>query len=355
MLHILFLLLKIIGIILLALLCLVVLLVLIVLLVPVRYKVSAAKYSDIEAEAQVSWLLHLLGFFVRFDTGEAEGRRLHLRLRIACFTLYDNLRPRKKRIKKKRVSKTKTRTPEKNVDKSIDADINKISDIDRTADKNIDKTPDTDRTADRNIDKIPDTDRINDDKTDENVENGNVEDENIDDTIYIEETGRNRVVDLLNHILNILKKIAGVCRSILHLPSAMTQKFRHLSDQMTRLLEKKNKLLDIYHDEKNHRWLMLFLGRLKKLVLRMLPKIDRLLWHFGFDDPATTGQVLGFLSVLYPVCRERMVLQPEFQQEVMEGEVRLHGQIRMLPIVVLLVRSFLNRQFFTIVRQVKNI
>lgn len=111
----------------------------------------------------------------------------------------------------------------------------------------------------------------------------------------------------------------------------------------------------IYHDEQNHRWLTVVLGRLKRVLLGLLPRIDKLLWHFGFDDPASTGKVLGILSVLYPVCKDRMVLQPEFDREVMEGEVDIHGKIRLLPIVVFAVRSFLNRRFFAVIKQIKNI
>lgn len=318
MLHILFLLLKIIGCVLLALLCLILLLVLIVLLVPIRYRVSAEKYTDFAAEAEVSWLLHLLGLFMRFDMKEEEGRRLHLRLRIACFTLYDNLHPRKKRtkrIKKKRVSKTKNKNESKAIDEAIN--IDNIVDKDGAIEADIEADPDIDIDSDIDVDT---------EKT-----------------------------DWMKRIKSILDKVLEICKGVLHIPSAISQRVRRLKARIDRLLEKKDRILEIYHDEKNHRWMMLFLSRLKKLGLRMLPRIDRLIWHFGFDDPATTGQVLGFMSIFYCVGRERMVLQPEFNEEVMEGEVRMHGHIQLLPVVVFAIRSFLNKQFFTIVKQVKNI
>lgn len=110
MLHMLLLVLKVIGGLILAVLMLAVLLLAVVLLVPVRYRISAMKYTSAVVEANVSWLCHLIGFFFRLDTEEEEERRIHLRLRIACFCLYDNLKPKKERIKKERPSKNKQHT-----------------------------------------------------------------------------------------------------------------------------------------------------------------------------------------------------------------------------------------------------
>ena len=339
LLHILFLLLKIIGCVLLTLLCLILLVVLIVLLVPVRYRVSAQKYTGFAAEAEASWLLRLLGFFIRIDMKEEEGKRVHLHLRVAWFTLYDNLHPRRKRIKKKGISKTKNTASHS---------------------EPVDDRPASSVTAD-NVNENKEPLRITEDKdkSDKLKSGGNDEgpekvysEGNDVEPEEVKEIGK---VDWIERIKSVLEKIAGVCKGILHIPSAIVQRCQRLKKKIDGLLEKKNKILEIYHDEKNHRWLMRVLGRLKKLGLRMLPRIDRLLWHFGFGDPATTGQVLGFLSIFYPVCQERMVLRPEFDREVMEGEIKLHGRIQLLPIAVFMIRSFLNKQFFTIVKQVKNI
>lgn len=75
--------------------------------------------------------------------------------------------------------------------------------------------------------------------------------------------------------------------------------------------------------------------------------------HFGFEDPATTGQVLGSLSILYPICGEKMELCPEFNEEILEGEVKCHGRIRPVSLAIFAVKSFLNKQFFSMVKQFK--
>lgn len=300
MLHILLLLLKIIGCLILILLGLVFLVLAVILLVPVKYRVSASRYASVEAEGHITWLFRLIELFCQVDTEKEENQRLHIRLRIACFCIYDNLRPKKERIKKQTERETKKKETE---EKSVDA-----IGLPETEEKTETEVPGTDQ----------------------------------------RKTALSFIKALWENLTMIFQRIAAV-------PSSISNKVQALAGKAEALGKKKEKLLAICHDEKNHLWLMTFLGRLKRLMIRLMPGIDRFFWHFGFDDPAVTGQVLGALSILYPLCGDRMVLQPEFSQETMEGEIKLHGSVRILPIAVFVVRSFLNRQFFSIVKQIKRI
>lgn len=294
MLHILLLLLKIIGGFILVVLCLFLLILALVLLVPVRYRVSASRYTFIEAEGHVSWLCHLIQFFVKMDTEAESEQRMHVRLKIACFCVYDNLSPKKERIKKESVRKNKKQA--ENSERQETAVVQVES-------------------SDRQETEMPQTTA----KKSEAKKNG---------TFF---------------------------RRIFALPSKISSKIHAMAEKLEAVCEKKDKLMAIYHDEKNHLWLTVFAGRLKRLMIGLLPGIDRIFWHFGFNDPASTGKVLGMLSILYPLCEDRMVLQPEFDRQIMEGEIRLHGHVQLLTLAVFAIRSFLNKQFFSIIRQIKHI
>ena len=52
-------------------------------------------------------------------------------------------------------------------------------------------------------------------------------------------------------------------------------------------------------------------------------------------------------------CGEKMELCPEFNEEILEGEVKCHGRIRPVSLVIFAVKSFLNKQFFSMVKQFK--
>ena len=51
--------------------------------------------------------------------------------------------------------------------------------------------------------------------------------------------------------------------------------------------------------------------------------------HIGFDDPATTGNVLAAASILYAFYGDRLQVTPYFDQEILEGEVEASGRVRL--------------------------
>ena len=158
-----------------------------------------------------------------------------------------------------------------------------------------------------------------------------------------------------NKILSLIRGVFSLICSILSIPSKIMDGLEKLENFFTKLREKKEAFLAFYNEAHNHQWFTAFWHRLKKLLLKILPRADRLYLHFGFEDPATTGQVLGGLSILYPICGEKMELCPEFNEEILEGEVKCHGRIRPVSLVIFAVKSFLNKQFFSMVKQFKGL
>ena len=73
---------------------------------------------------------------------------------------------------------------------------------------------------------------------------------------------------------------------------------------------------------------LLFLKGKGFLVLRhILPvKIQGNL-HFGFEDPSITGQVLAVAGMVYPLYGKTFRIIPDFEQQVLEGEVNLKGRV----------------------------
>lgn len=297
LLHILLFLLKLIGIVLLVILGLIVLILGIILLTPIRYRIGASKYQTIQAEGKVTWLFRLIEMVFKLDTGAEEGKRLHLSFRIAWLKLYDNQKPKEKRIKQKKTRKTKLKPESKQSEKVIQA-----------------AKPEQPEAKVQPI------------KTEQAAEMKNV---------------------------SLIRGVFSLICSILGIPSKIMDGLEKLENFFTKLREKKEAFLAFYYEEHNHQWFTAFWHRLKKLLLKILPRADRLYLHFGFEDPATTGQVLGGLSILYPVCGEKMELCPEFNEEILEGEVKCHGRIRPVSLVIFAVKSFLNKQFFSMVKQFK--
>lgn len=324
LLHILLFLLKLIGIVLLVILGLIVLILAIVLVTPIRYRIGASKYQTIQAEGKVMWLFRLIEMVFKLDTGAEEGKRLHLSFRIAWLKLYDNQKPKEKRIKQKKTRKTKSKPESKQSEKVIQAAKPEQSEA--------------------KVQPIK-TEQAAEMKHEEKLIEGPKES-------AVEKILR-LVKNAANKILSLIRGVFSLICSILGIPLKIMDGLEKLENFFTKLREKKEAFLAFYNETHNHQWFTAFWHRLKKLLLRILPRADRLYLHFGFEDPATTGQVLGGLSILYPICGEKMELCPEFNEEILEGEVKCHGRIRPVSLVIFAVKSFLNKQFFSMVKQFK--
>ena len=325
LLHILLFLLKLIGIVLLVILGLIVLILAIILLTPIRYRIGASKYQTIQAEGKVTWLFRLIEMVFKLDTGAEEGKRLHLSFRIAWLKLYDNQKPKEKRIKQKKTRKTKSKPESKQSEKVIQAKPEQ---------------------PEAKVQPIK-TEQAAEMKHEEKLIEGPKESA-VEKILRLAKNAANKILSLIRGVFSLICSILGI-------PSKIMDGLEKLENFFTKLREKKEAVLAFYYEEHNHQGFAAFWHRLKKLLLRILPRADRLYLHFGFEDPATTGQVLGGLSILYPICGEKMELCPEFNEEVLEGEVKFHGCIRLVTLVVFAVKSFLNKQFFAIVKQFKGL
>lgn len=348
LLHILLFLLKLIGIVLLVILGLIVLVLAIVLVTPIRYRIGASKYQTIQAEGKVTWLFRLIEMVFKLDTGAEEGKRLHLSFRIAWLKLYDNQKPKEKRIKQKKTRKTKSKPESEQSEKVIqaakpeqpEAKVQPIKTEQAAEMKNeMPKAVHPERISSENLENESAA------KYEEKLIEGPKE--------FAVEKILRLAKNAANKILSLIRGVFSLICSILGIPSKIMDGLEKLENFFTKLREKKEAFLAFYNETHNHQWFIAFWHRLKKLLFRILPRADRLYLHFGFEDPATTGQVLGGLSILYPICGEKMELCPEFNEEILEGEVKCHGRIRPVSLVIFAVKSFLNKQFFSMVKQFK--
>lgn len=72
-------------------------------------------------------------------------------------------------------------------------------------------------------------------------------------------------------------------------------------------------------------------GISKKTLLRVLknirPRKLRILFHVGLGDPGATGQLCGFYGMLYPFIGKYVIMEPDFERAVYEGDFYCRGRI----------------------------
>ena len=116
-------------------------------------------------------------------------------------------------------------------------------------------------------------------------------------------------------------------------------------------LEKKDQIMAFLRDEENRRTFRLVKKQLVKVVRHVMPVRLEGEVTFGFDDPYRTGQLLSAAALLYPVYRDRIRVTPVFDREVLEGELKLEGRIRLAVLLGAAVRLGMDRNFRKLVRR----
>lgn len=111
-----------------------------------------------------------------------------------------------------------------------------------------------------------------------------------------------------------------------------------------KIKEQVKKVWTFLKDEENEGLLPFIFKQIGKLLKKMLPKKLNIQCHFGFEDPATTGIVLGFASVFHGLTYKQLKLLPDFQEKVLEGSVLVKSKIRMIWFVWFAVRLIWDRR-----------
>lgn len=117
-----------------------------------------------------------------------------------------------------------------------------------------------------------------------------------------------------------------------------------ICDRIKEIRLKAEELWDFIRDEENREAFRLIKRQTGCLWRAVRPRKLSVRCHFGFEDPALTGQALAAGAVLYPVYRDRIYLYPDFDQKILEGEASFCGRLRIFPLLLIIIRLWRNRR-----------
>ena len=277
-LHIILTILKVVGILLLAVLGLVLFFLLSALFVPVCYRMWGKRTATVlEGKASVSWLFGL----IRLSVGYVDSQsKLELYLfGIPLLALKDRInRWRKKRRKpgkRMRQGKSSDTKPADQMRKD-----NQAVQVKEPAEKPVQDQVDSDSTE-----QEPDTAAV------------------------------------------IFQKIKEILLKIWRFPGRVLERIRKSRLTFRQFCDKIKKWYRFLQMDDTKQALIFLKGKGFLVLRHMLPvKIQGNL-HFGFEDPSITGQVLAVAGMVYPLYGKTFRIIPDFEQQVLEGEVNLKGRV----------------------------
>lgn len=324
MIHILFMILKALGILLLVLLFLVLLIVCTVLFLPFCYRAQVLKeeegFACVKASGRVSWLFGAVALTASYEEQKPEAQILLFGASLETW---------KRRLKKiRRGEASVPRTEENETENALEAE----------------------KTAEQ---KAPDQ-KEKQQKVTAQKEQPEQEQEPDAPKKSILERFFGRIEYLPEKLLNLASRLLQMAFRLLELPFRLLEKLEQ-KIQAGRRLKRKWESVKKFFRSKMFREALL---HAKKEVLYFLkkaaPKKVTGTVRFGFDDPALTGETLGILGMIYGKLPKDLSIQPDFEQEILQGDVRMKGSFQAVTAAGIALRLFRDQNLRKTIRHFKH-
>ena len=303
MIQIFLLILKIIGITILAILGLILLVLALVLFVPVFYKVRIIHNpQETKIAGKVSFLWPAIVVIVQYF------KKLSYKVKLFGISLLDSEKPKKEKTPKKKKEKKQKK---KKAGKSSDAK---------------DTLPEEEIFAPlENPGTLPKAEP----EDEASFENVAEESESFEETTEKPAQDKEKKPGLFAKIKAKIQKL----RETISKTIAKLKKLIHQKEEVQRILgkpETKTAMKFVW-------------SRLGRLLKHILPRKIKGYLAYGADNPATTGQVLGILSVLYARTGQLLEIRPNFTEKQLECDVLIKGRIQVFTLLVIAVKVALNK------------
>lgn len=293
MLHIILGILKIIGIILLWIVAIVLILLLLALFYPIGYKIKADKSEDSYcAQGTIHWLFYIinLSFFLKDGDQKMEVRIFGIPIDLS------GKKKEKKRKKKKKKEKALT-YPKTDEDHKKNINVhNKEEEIFEHKEKTYEGQEKTHEDESTPLD---------------DEENCNMLGE------YVHKI-KSFVIKLKKFFMNLRQTIKRIC-----------DKIKEIKDQGMNLKA-------FLQSDRFQQGFDLCKKEFMALLRHIKPRKYRGYVHFGLEDPASTGQALGVISIFYPIFKDHVKIVPDFEQEVWLGNFYARGRMQTFFILKIL-------------------
>ena len=321
MLQILFLIIKIIGIILAALLGLALLILLLVLFVPVRYRAYGIRSSrECRAEGRVSWLLRLLSIPFSFQDGELE-----IRVKLLGFTILDPLKE-EEAFREPVQRKTEQSAGKEEETAGEDSEREEVP-------------------AEENAGEADASGSFEASQADEAETSAQPASEGAGEAAAEpgDETSEGRFSGFLRDLRRFLR---AVIRFFMKIPRKLKNlkcTFQRFCDKIKRMVKRYREMKAFALDERTKAAVSLVWKQAGILLGQALPRKIRGRLHFGTEDPALTGQILGAIGIFYPLFMDNVKVEPDFEKPALEGELSLKGRLRIVTVLGIAWRLYRDK------------
>lgn len=131
--------------------------------------------------------------------------------------------------------------------------------------------------------------------------------------------------------------------------------FRAVCDKIKKICAGRKAWEDYLHDASHQAAFSSLKKEFWHLVKTCRPKKLHGTLLFGFDDPYLTGKVLAFLSILYPWYGEDIDISPDFEHQILKGDILATGKLRLGTVAGILLRLYFKSDVMRAYEDLKKI
>lgn len=128
-----------------------------------------------------------------------------------------------------------------------------------------------------------------------------------------------------------------------------------LIDKLKKINNKKDALLKVYNSRRFELAKKDIIDYVKEILAIIKPDELEGFVHFGLDNPADTGQVLGIISMALPLYDGFLTVEPDFEKACLEGNLKGNGKIRLYSILKLALKVIFNKNLIKVTKKVQTI
>jgi hypothetical protein len=129
--------------------------------------------------------------------------------------------------------------------------------------------------------------------------------------------------------------------------------FQQIGKRIKEIKEKIKHIKEMASDQRIHRAILLLIDGAWKMVRHSLPRKIKGRAKFGFEDPSTTGQILTYVSLLYPCYAKSVELVPMFTEKVIDLDLYFRGRVRLFSLIWICVKIWFDRNFRYLYKKVR--
>ena len=132
-----------------------------------------------------------------------------------------------------------------------------------------------------------------------------------------------------------------------------TGKKTGILEKIKRIFRQKDELKRILAKPESKAAVVLAWGGVKKTLRHILPGKVKGYLLFGTGDPASTGQILGLISVFYAATGPVLKIVPDFEEKRLECDLELRGRLRVFTLLVILLKLYFNKELKQLMQELK--